>query len=116
MSERVLTARAAALLARLPGPRTPAWPKGEPFALALAHGSMSVEIFAPRGSDPQTPHAQDELYLVHAGHAVLVVDGARHPAAHGEVLFVPARMEHHFEEISEDFAAWAVFWGPEGGE
>jgi glucosamine 6-phosphate synthetase-like amidotransferase/phosphosugar isomerase protein len=25
---------------------------------------MKVEIYAPRGTDPQTPHTRDELYVV----------------------------------------------------
>jgi len=32
------------------------------------------------------------------------------------VLFVPARVEHRFEEFSDDFATWVIFWGPKGGE
>ena len=34
---------------------------GERFAEVLEHGSMEVEIYAPRGTDPQTPHTRDEL-------------------------------------------------------
>jgi mannose-6-phosphate isomerase-like protein (cupin superfamily) len=112
----VLSARLAELIARLPGKASPGWPDGEPFTLALAHGTMSVEIYAPRGTDPQTPHAQDELYIVQAGRAVLLLDGARHAADAGTVLFVPAGAEHRFLELSAEFVAWVVFWGPAGGE
>ena len=34
----------------------------------------------------------------------------------GEALFVPAGVEHRFEDFTDDFAAWVVFYGPEGGE
>jgi mannose-6-phosphate isomerase-like protein (cupin superfamily) len=34
----------------------------------------------------------------------------------GDLLFVPAGVEHRFEEFSDDLAAWVVFYGPEGGE
>jgi mannose-6-phosphate isomerase-like protein (cupin superfamily) len=47
------------------------------------------------------------------------VNGAeRARFAPGDVLFVPAHREHHFEMMSEsdDFAAWVFFYGPEGGE
>jgi len=57
------------LLARLPGPRTEKWPDGEPFVTAFGHGTMSVEVFAPRGIDNQQPHRQDELYFVMSGQA-----------------------------------------------
>lgn len=33
-----------------------------------------------------------------------------------DLLFVPAGMEHRFEEMSGDFATWVLFHGPVGGE
>lgn len=109
-------ATAATLLARLPGKVTPQWPMGERFARAFAHGSMSVELYAPVGTDPQTPHAQDEIYIVHAGTATLVVEGERVECAAGTAAFVPAGAQHRFERFSDDFATWVIFWGPQGGE
>jgi hypothetical protein len=32
-----------------------------PFAVLFERGDLSVELFAPRVEDTQTPHAQDEL-------------------------------------------------------
>src|SRR5438128_1326128 len=95
-----LKTEATELLARLPGPPAPGWPDGETFTRALAHGSMSVELYAPVGTDPQTPHAQDELYLVHAGRAVFVLDGQRHAVGPGTVFFVPAGAPHRFVEFT----------------
>ncbi|MES2940530.1 MAG: cupin domain-containing protein [Pseudomonadota bacterium] len=111
-----LNASAAALLAQLPGKITPQWPQGERFIQAFAHGTMSVELYAPRGTDPQTPHAQDEIYIVHTGTATLVVEGEPVACAPGTAVFVPARAEHRFAHFSDDFATWVVFWGPDGGE
>ena len=34
----------------------------------------------------------------------------------GDLLFVPAGVEHRFEEFSDDLAVWVVFYGPDGGE
>ena len=34
----------------------------------------------------------------------------------GEALFVPAGVEHRFEDFTPDFATWVFFYGPEGGE
>lgn len=107
---------AADLLARLPGRCTAVWPDGERFVEAFRHGSMSVELYAPRGSDPQQPHAQDELYFVIAGTGDFVLDGVGQPFAAGAALFVPAGVPHRFENFSDDFATWVVFWGPRGGE
>lgn len=114
MTQRV--SRIADLLPQLPRAPSPQWPDGEPFVVALAHGSMSVEVYAPRGHDPQTPHEQDELYFIHSGQGEFVLDGVRHPFAPGTVFFVPARVEHRFENFTADFATWVVFWGPQGGE
>jgi mannose-6-phosphate isomerase-like protein (cupin superfamily) len=104
------------VLSRIPGPASPEWPMGEPFAVALAHGSMSVEYYAPTGRDPQTPHEQDEIYFIHRGKGELVIDGERYPFEAGDCLFVPANIFHRFENFSSGFGTWVVFWGPKGGE
>jgi len=31
-------------------------------------------------------------------------------------LFVPAGIEHRFENFTSDFATWVIFYGKEGGE
>jgi mannose-6-phosphate isomerase-like protein (cupin superfamily) len=89
---------------------------GERFAVALAHGSMSVEYYAPVCHDPQTPHEQDEVYFIHKGTGELVVGVHRHSFKAGDCLFVAANVEHRFEHFSSDFGTWVVFWGPAGGE
>ena len=111
-----LSANSRNLLEALPGPPDAKWPEGVPFARALAHGSMSVEIYAPVGVDRQTPHQQDELYFIRSGTATLVVEGQRTHCEPGTVHFVPALAEHRFETFSADFTTWVVFWGPAGGE
>ena len=97
-------------LSRLPGA------KGEPFAVVFEHGTLSVEIFAPRGADTQQPHTRDEVYVVARGSGEFVNEGARQRVSAGDFLFVPARGPHRFENFSEDFAVWVFFYGPEGGE
>ena len=97
-------------------PASAQWPHGEPFAVAFARGSLSVELYAPRGSDHQTPHTRDELYVVVSGRGELVHGACRDPFGPGDVLFVPAHMEHRFENFTDDFATWVVFHGPVGGE
>jgi mannose-6-phosphate isomerase-like protein (cupin superfamily) len=106
----------AQILARIPGAPTKKWPAGDRYATALAHGSMSVGLYAPVGHDPQTPHSQDEIYIVRSGSAEFVRSEERSPCATGDVLFVAAGVEHRFESLSDDFSAWVVFWGPKDGE
>ncbi len=86
------------------------------FAEVFAHGSMTVEIYAPRGHDPQQPHARDEVYVVVAGRGRFFCDGDTRDFAPGELLFVPAGVEHRFLDFSDDFVTWVLFYGPEGGE
>lgn len=111
-----LKASLPALLACLPGSPDGVWPEGVPFTEAMRHGSMSVEIFAPRGEDRQSPHAQDELYIVASGEARFEHNAAMTEARAGDVLFVPAGDPHRFHDMSADFVTWVIFWGPEGGE
>jgi mannose-6-phosphate isomerase-like protein (cupin superfamily) len=91
-------------------------PGGARFAEVLAHGSMEVEIYAPRGKDPQTPHTRDEIYVVVSGSGEFVNGPGRNPFGPGDVLFVPAGVEHRFEDFTDDLVVWVVFYGPEGGE
>ena len=106
----------AELLQQIPGPVSDKWPSGERFATAFAHGTMSVELYAPVGHDPQTPHDQDELYFVVAGRSEFVLQEQRMHLAAGDAVFVPAGAVHRFEHFSDDFATWVVFWGVRGGE
>ncbi|HEY5228398.1 MAG TPA: cupin domain-containing protein [Opitutaceae bacterium] len=103
-------------LAKLPLPSTTKWPEGVWDAQALAHGSMSIIVFAPRGRDYQTTHKQDELYIVVKGQGVLMIDDVPNPFVEGDALFVPANTPHRFSEFSDGLVTWAIFWGPEGGE
>jgi mannose-6-phosphate isomerase-like protein (cupin superfamily) len=107
---------AAEMLQRLPGAISDQWPMGERFAQALAHGSMSVEIYAPRETDPQTPHTQDELYFILSGSGTISIADERYPFGPGDCFFVAAGVEHRFDRFTPDFASWVVFWGPDGGE
>ncbi|QAU33419.1 cupin domain-containing protein [Janthinobacterium sp. 17J80-10] len=106
----------ADLLKKIPGPASEKWPGGERFVQALSHGSMTVELYAPAGHDPQAPHDQDELYFVVAGNSEFVLEDNRTHLATGDCVFVPAGAVHRFESFSSDFSTWAVFWGPNGGE
>lgn len=89
---------------------------GRQSALLLEHGSLEVRYYAPRGTDPQTPHTRDELYVVAAGCGWFVRGPERVPFAPGDALFVAAGVEHRFEDFTDDFGTWVLFYGPEGGE
>jgi mannose-6-phosphate isomerase-like protein (cupin superfamily) len=82
----------------------------------FAHGSLEVELYTPKGHDPQKPHWRDEVYLVSRGTAKFFDGQCRHAVSPGSFLFVAAGQPHQFEDFSEDFAVWVFFYGPDGGE
>lgn len=86
------------------------------YGVLLDHGTLEIGLYKPEGTDPQEPHEQDEVYVVISGNGIFVNDDQRHPFEIGEALFVPAGVVHRFEDFSEDFAAWVIFYGPPGGE
>ncbi len=100
----------AEALSFLPGPQ------GERFAQVFEHGSLVVEIFAPRGVDTQRPHTRDEVYIVMRGSGDFLNGAARQKIGPGDFLFVPAGIVHRFENFTEDLLLWVLFYGPEGGE
>lgn len=89
---------------------------GKRFATIFEHGSLLVEIYAPRGSDPQTPHTRDEVYIVVTGSGLFVSGEGRTEFAPGDFLFVAAGVTHRFEDFTDDLVVWVIFYGPEGGE
>ena len=112
----MLKASHSLLLARLPGPHTKKWPDGERFVEAFSRGALAVELYAPVGTDPQTPHDRDEVYFVVSGSGDFVVAGERSTFAAGDALFVAAGVEHRFENFTADFTTWVVFYGAHGGD
>lgn len=105
-----LSATVAEALERLPGP------EGERFASVFRHGSLEVEIYAPRGTDPQQPHTRDEVYFVVTGTGEFVYRDTRRTFGPGDILFAAAGAVHRFENFSGDLTVWVLFYGPEGGE
>ena len=97
-------------LAQLPGEG------GKRFVTLFTHGSLQLEVYAPRDFDPQKPHTRDEVYVVVTGHGEYVCEGMRQKIEPGDFLFAAAGEAHRFECFSDDFAVWVMFYGPEGGE
>ncbi|MGZ4590077.1 MAG: cupin domain-containing protein [Actinomycetes bacterium] len=76
--------------------------------------SAGVYRLPAGGSDDQSPHREDEVYVVTRGAGALRVEGASHPVRAGTVAFVPARAEHRFVGIGDDLEVVVVFAPPEG--
>ena len=90
--------------------------EGVRSAFVFEHGSMQVKMYQPTDLDPQKPHTRDELYIIARGSGWFVNGADRHAFHSGDMLFVPAGVEHRFDEFTADFCTWVMFYGPEGGE
>ncbi len=73
--------------------------------------AMSVGTYniAAGGIDDQTPHAEDEVYVVISGQARFTSGGDTAAVRPGTALFVPADEEHRFHDIHEDLAVLVIF-------
>lgn len=96
-------------------------PPGRLSAEMMRHGSMTLRFYKPPVVDPQSPHDQDEIYIVQSGHGTIHCGSSEESleprsVGPGDAIFVPAGAIHRFVDHSPDFAAWVVFWGPVGGE
>ena len=91
-------------------------PAGGRSVLVLQRGTLDVKLSLPVPPNQQTPHAQDEIYVIIRGRGVLIHDGKRDAFESGDLLFVAAGIEHHYEDFTEDLALWRIFYGQRGGE
>ncbi len=85
------------------------------YGVLLENGTMELGYYRPIDTDNQKPHTQDEIYIVQSGHGIFLRGDEKIKFAPGDALFVAAGIEHRFANFSKDFAAWVVFYGPQGG-
>ena len=90
---------------------------------ALSRGlGKAIEVFVDDGLEvkfsarptngPQVPHDRDELYVVASGTARYRVDNGIFAASPGDLLYCAAHVAHGFEDMSDDFTIWVIFYGP----
>jgi mannose-6-phosphate isomerase-like protein (cupin superfamily) len=86
-----------------------------PGRSAEAFVDRDLEVrFTPKPTNGmQAPHERDELYFVASGTGFYrVEDGERTAVGPRDLCFCAARHVHGFENISEDFSLWMIFYGP----
>ena len=76
--------------------------------------SVGLYVLPAGGVDDQTPHAEDEVYYVIDGRAVLDIDGEDHPVVPGSILYVRAEVPHRFHSISEELSVLVFFASGKG--
>ncbi|PCG85635.1 cupin [Streptomyces sp. WZ.A104] len=76
--------------------------------------SLGTYCIPVGGRDTQSPHTEDEIYVVMAGRAKIMTPDRTSEVGPGAVIFVPAGEEHRFIDVTEDLALLVVF-GPAFG-
>jgi mannose-6-phosphate isomerase-like protein (cupin superfamily) len=77
----------------------------------LSVGTYSITA---GGIDDQSPHTEDEIYVVISGRASIETPEATAKVGPGSVIFVPANEEHRFVDVTEDLAMLVLFAPAEG--
>ncbi len=84
---------------------------GKTYMRLIEKSGFDVGMYRPGEMDDQTPHARDEIYIVATGAGEFVCADEREDFVPGDVFYVPAGIEHRFENFSKDFSTWVVFIG-----
>jgi len=92
----------------------PVAPELNHFDEHLASADLSVGTYSiPAGGvDDQTPHTEDEIYVVTAGRATFVDAVGAVAVGVGDTIFVAAGEEHRFVDVTENLALVVVFAPP----
>ena len=77
--------------------------------------SAGIYVLPAGGVDTQSPHQQDEMYYVVRGRARMCAGPEDQAVSEGSIIFVAARVEHRFYEITEELRV-LVFFAPAESE
>jgi len=77
--------------------------------------SLGLYVLPAGGTDPQSPHTEDEVYYVINGKAMLKVGGEDRVVQTGSVVYVAKDVEHRFHSIKEDLKLLVFFAPAESG-
>ena len=103
-----------------------AWELDEVIAARAASGRLYEEfltvpdlsaglyVLEAGGTDPQSPHTEDELYVVMSGQATVTVGGDERAVRAGSMVFVAAGVPHRFHDITERLVLVVAFGPAEG--
>lgn len=96
--------------------RTPKQLREVEYSEILRVPAMSVgTYYLPAGAiDPQSPHTEDEIYVILEGRGILRTESGDGLAVPGAALFVPAGERHSFTEITEPLFMYVIFSPAEG--
>ena len=73
--------------------------------------SMGLYVLPTGGTDPQSPHTEDEVYYVVSGRAKIKVADEDLTVQAGSIVYVAKNVEHRFHSIEEELTL-LVFFAP----
>jgi len=73
--------------------------------------SMGLYVLPTGGTDPQSPHTEDEVYYVVSGRAKIKVADEDRALQAGSIVYVAKNVEHRFHSIEEELTV-LVFFAP----
>jgi len=71
--------------------------------------SAGIYVLPAGGTDPQSPHKEDELYYVVRGQARMQAGSEDQAVREGSVIFVAAGVKHRFYDIREELLVLVLF-------
>jgi quercetin dioxygenase-like cupin family protein len=77
--------------------------------------SAGVYVLPAGGNDPQSPHAEDEMYYVVRGRARMRAGSEDQTVSEGSIIFVAPGVEHRFYDITDELVV-LVFFAPAESE
>jgi len=79
--------------------------------LSVPDLSGGIYVLETGATDTQSPHSEDELYVVMSGRARVTVNGQVRDVRTGSVVYVAAGVSHRFHDIEERLVLVVAF-GP----
>ena len=73
--------------------------------------SLGLYVLPAGGTDPQSPHTEDEVYYVISGRAKILVADENRDVQAGSIIYVEKNVAHRFHSIDEDLTV-LVFFAP----
>lgn len=89
---------------------------GRPYLEFISVPDLSVGLYVLAVGQPdlQKPHGEDEVYYVVSGAGRITVGDEIRDIREGTVVFVAAKVPHHFHDITEDLTLFVAFGPAEG--
>ena len=73
--------------------------------------SLGLYVLPAGGTDPQSPHTEDEVYYVVSGKAQILVAEENRDVQAGSIIYVQKNVAHRFHSVEEELRV-LVFFAP----